>query len=228
MEEIADAGKIKVGVKYDQPGLGFKDAADDIPTGFDVEIAKILVAKLGIDPESRQGRVGGDRSPTTASRSWRGQGRPGPRVVLHHRRAPRDRRPDRPVLGHRPAGAGEGRQRRRGHRRPEGQGGLLGDRLDLDRQRSTRRAPRASASTPTPSASRRCSTARSSGDVHRRHDPAGLRRPERGRAQGRRRAVLRGAHRRRLLQGHPGDVPVDQRRARGGLRRRLAGPTPSS
>lgn len=51
MKELADAGTIKVGVKYDQPGLGFKDAASDIPTGFDVEMAKILVASLGIDPE---------------------------------------------------------------------------------------------------------------------------------------------------------------------------------
>ena len=50
MAELADAGKIVVGVKYDQPGLGFKGAADDIPTGFDVEIAKLLVADLGIDP----------------------------------------------------------------------------------------------------------------------------------------------------------------------------------
>ena len=51
MKELAEAGTIKVGVKYDQPGLGFKDAASDIPTGFDVEMAKILVASLGIDPE---------------------------------------------------------------------------------------------------------------------------------------------------------------------------------
>jgi len=50
MKELADAGKVNVGVKYDQPGLGFKGAADDIPSGFDVEIAKILVADLGIDP----------------------------------------------------------------------------------------------------------------------------------------------------------------------------------
>ncbi|WP_248580405.1 glutamate ABC transporter substrate-binding protein [Nocardioides sp. InS609-2] len=50
MAELADAGKITVGVKYDQPGLGFKDASSDIPTGFDVEIAKLLVADLGIDP----------------------------------------------------------------------------------------------------------------------------------------------------------------------------------
>jgi len=51
MKELADAGTIKVGVKFDQPGLGFKDAASDIPTGFDVEMAKVLVASLGIDPE---------------------------------------------------------------------------------------------------------------------------------------------------------------------------------
>jgi glutamate transport system substrate-binding protein len=50
MKQLADAGKITVGVKYDQPGLGFKGAADDLPSGFDVEIAKILIADLGIDP----------------------------------------------------------------------------------------------------------------------------------------------------------------------------------
>jgi glutamate transport system substrate-binding protein len=50
MKELADAGKITVGVKYDQPGLGFKGATDDIPSGFDVEIAKLLVADLGINP----------------------------------------------------------------------------------------------------------------------------------------------------------------------------------
>ena len=52
MAELAEAGEITVGVKFDQPGMGFKDAASDIPTGFDVEIAKLLVADLGIDPES--------------------------------------------------------------------------------------------------------------------------------------------------------------------------------
>lgn len=50
MAELAADGKITVGVKFDQPGLGFKDAASDMPSGFDVEIAKILVADLGIDP----------------------------------------------------------------------------------------------------------------------------------------------------------------------------------
>jgi glutamate transport system substrate-binding protein len=52
MAELADAGEITVGVKFDQPGLGFKDASSDIPTGFDIEMAKLLIADLGIDPES--------------------------------------------------------------------------------------------------------------------------------------------------------------------------------
>lgn len=52
MKELAEAGQVTVGVKYDQPGLGYKDAAADMPSGFDVEIAKLLVADLGIDPES--------------------------------------------------------------------------------------------------------------------------------------------------------------------------------
>ena len=52
MREIAEDGKIVVGVKYDQPGLGFKGATDDVPAGLDIEIAKILIADLGIDPTS--------------------------------------------------------------------------------------------------------------------------------------------------------------------------------
>jgi glutamate transport system substrate-binding protein len=50
MAELAKQGTIKVGVKYDQPGLGFNETGSDMPTGFDVDIAKILVASLGIDP----------------------------------------------------------------------------------------------------------------------------------------------------------------------------------
>ena len=49
MKELAEAGSIKIGVKYDQPGLGYKDAASDVPTGFDVEIAKILAGSLGLE-----------------------------------------------------------------------------------------------------------------------------------------------------------------------------------
>lgn len=52
MAEIAEAGKINVGHKDDQPGLGFEGATDDRPSGFDIEVAKLLVADLCIDPES--------------------------------------------------------------------------------------------------------------------------------------------------------------------------------
>lgn len=51
MKELADAGSVTIGVKFDQPGIGFKGATDDAPVGFDPEIGKILAADLGIAPE---------------------------------------------------------------------------------------------------------------------------------------------------------------------------------
>ena|SRR5215203_2676121 len=54
MAELADEGKINVGVRFDQPGLGFKGGTDELPSGFDVEIAKLLVADLCIDPEDTE------------------------------------------------------------------------------------------------------------------------------------------------------------------------------
>ena len=51
MKEFADSGEITIGVKYDQPGIGFKGATDDMPVGFDPEIGKILAASLGIAAE---------------------------------------------------------------------------------------------------------------------------------------------------------------------------------
>jgi glutamate transport system substrate-binding protein len=49
MARLSDAGSIKVGTKFDQPLFGLK-GLDGKPVGFDVEIAKIIAAKLGIDP----------------------------------------------------------------------------------------------------------------------------------------------------------------------------------
>ncbi len=51
MKELAESGSITIGVKYDQPGIGFKGATDDMPRGIDPEIGKILAADLGIAPE---------------------------------------------------------------------------------------------------------------------------------------------------------------------------------
>jgi glutamate transport system substrate-binding protein len=51
MKDFAESGEITIGVKYDQPGIGFKGATDDAPVGFDPEIGKILAASLGIAAE---------------------------------------------------------------------------------------------------------------------------------------------------------------------------------
>lgn len=51
MKELAESGDITIGVKYDQPGIGFMPAGADEPVGFDPEIGKILAASLGIAPE---------------------------------------------------------------------------------------------------------------------------------------------------------------------------------
>lgn len=48
MAKLADAGKITVGTKFDQPLFGLM-APSGKPEGFDVEIAKIIAAELGID-----------------------------------------------------------------------------------------------------------------------------------------------------------------------------------
>jgi glutamate transport system substrate-binding protein len=47
MADLAAAGKITVGTKFDQPLFGLKGLSGK-PEGFDVEIAKIIAAKLGI------------------------------------------------------------------------------------------------------------------------------------------------------------------------------------
>jgi glutamate transport system substrate-binding protein len=49
MAEFEQAGSIRIGTKYDQPGLGFRAAGEDTPTGFDVEIGEIIAGKLGIE-----------------------------------------------------------------------------------------------------------------------------------------------------------------------------------
>jgi glutamate transport system substrate-binding protein len=52
MAKLADADKITIGVKYDQPGIGFLPPGADEPTGFDIEMGKIVAGQLGISPEN--------------------------------------------------------------------------------------------------------------------------------------------------------------------------------
>ncbi len=49
---IMDRGKVTIGVKFDQPGIGEKNPATGELSGFDIEIAKLVAAELGI-PEDQ-------------------------------------------------------------------------------------------------------------------------------------------------------------------------------
>ncbi|WP_427891305.1 glutamate ABC transporter substrate-binding protein [Kribbella sp. GL6] len=48
--KIKTAGKVTVGVKADQPNLGYKDASGK-RCGFDIEVARMVSAGLGFDPD---------------------------------------------------------------------------------------------------------------------------------------------------------------------------------
>ena len=47
MAKLSSAGNIKIGTKFDQPLFG-QEGLDGKPVGFDVEIGKLIAAKLGI------------------------------------------------------------------------------------------------------------------------------------------------------------------------------------
>ncbi len=49
MANLADAGKITIGVKIDQPGIGFQKPGADAPEGFDIEMGRVIAGALGID-----------------------------------------------------------------------------------------------------------------------------------------------------------------------------------
>jgi glutamate transport system substrate-binding protein len=48
-DRITKNGKIVIGVKEDQPYLGYKDPTTGEYSGFDIEIARLVAAKLGFD-----------------------------------------------------------------------------------------------------------------------------------------------------------------------------------
>jgi glutamate transport system substrate-binding protein len=50
MAELADAGSITIGTKFDQPLFGLVGPNGE-PEGFDVEIGKLIAGKLGIGPD---------------------------------------------------------------------------------------------------------------------------------------------------------------------------------
>ncbi|RZU32615.1 glutamate ABC transporter substrate-binding protein [Blastococcus saxobsidens] len=50
MAEIVEAGELRVGTKIDQPGFGLANTAGE-PEGFDVEMAKLIAAKMGLSED---------------------------------------------------------------------------------------------------------------------------------------------------------------------------------
>ncbi|HET7328689.1 MAG TPA: glutamate ABC transporter substrate-binding protein [Nocardioidaceae bacterium] len=50
MADLAEQGNITIGVKFDQPGIGFKPPGEDSPVGFDIEMGKIIAGQLGLSP----------------------------------------------------------------------------------------------------------------------------------------------------------------------------------
>ena len=50
--ELSDAGEIKIGVKIDQPGIGYQEPGADAPSGFDIEMGRIVATRLGIDEDN--------------------------------------------------------------------------------------------------------------------------------------------------------------------------------
>ncbi len=50
MAEIQAAGTMTIGTKFDQPGFGLL-GLEDVPEGFDVEVAKIIAGAMGISEE---------------------------------------------------------------------------------------------------------------------------------------------------------------------------------
>ena len=54
---MTQRGRVVIGVKEDQPGLGFKDATTGQYSGFDIEIARLVAAQARLRP--RQDRLQG-------------------------------------------------------------------------------------------------------------------------------------------------------------------------
>lgn len=51
-DRMSEAGEIVIGVKADQPGLGYEDAASGERSGFDIDIARWIAASLGFDEDA--------------------------------------------------------------------------------------------------------------------------------------------------------------------------------
>jgi glutamate transport system substrate-binding protein len=54
MADLQNKGKIVIGVKYDVPQFGLLSPATNMPEGFDVDLGKIIAARLGVPAEFQE------------------------------------------------------------------------------------------------------------------------------------------------------------------------------
>ncbi|MDA3649633.1 glutamate ABC transporter substrate-binding protein [Saccharopolyspora indica] len=52
-DRMKQKDRVVIGVKEDQPGLGFRDPVTNQYSGFDIEIARLIAAQLGFDPNTK-------------------------------------------------------------------------------------------------------------------------------------------------------------------------------
>lgn len=52
-DRMKQKGRVAIGVKEDQPGLGYRDPVTNQYSGFDIEIARLIAAQLGFDPNTQ-------------------------------------------------------------------------------------------------------------------------------------------------------------------------------
>ena len=52
-DRMTQRGTVTIGVKNDQPGLGYLNPTTNRYEGFDIEISRLIAAKLGFDPETK-------------------------------------------------------------------------------------------------------------------------------------------------------------------------------
>ena len=63
MARLQQAGRITIGVKVDQPGVGFRNLVTGELEGFDIEIAKLIARRLGVKDITWVPTVSEDRVP---------------------------------------------------------------------------------------------------------------------------------------------------------------------
>ncbi|WP_349827222.1 glutamate ABC transporter substrate-binding protein [Brevibacterium litoralis] len=50
-DTITENGTIRIGMAFDAPGLSYKGTTDDVPAGYNAEVAKVIVAGLGLEED---------------------------------------------------------------------------------------------------------------------------------------------------------------------------------